>query len=161
MKLPAIAVALLGGSVAAAAAASEQQLLRSASIDADSVHAHRLLSSANTRALANNNGEEDTTWMVNYALRFDSCHEIAAVGGEAGGREEGDGSGVQRLVKLKLCPKDTCGGSCRNGAGEFFIYICIYLMQDALIAMAAALLLVAHLNILIIFHIYHAHIILS
>ena len=119
MKLSAFAVALVGGS--AASASSEQQLLRSASIDADSVHAHRLLASANTRALANNNGEEDTTWMVNYALRFDSCHEIAAVGGEAGGREEGTGSGVQRLVKLKLCPKDTCGGSCRNGAGEFFI----------------------------------------
>ena len=115
MKLPAIAIALLG---AAASATAEQQQLRSGqSIDADSVHAHRLLSSANTRALQN--GEEDTSWMVNYALQFDSCHEIAAVGGEAGGREAGVGAGVQRLVKLKLCPKDTCGSSCKNGAGEF------------------------------------------
>ena len=112
MKLSALAVAFLGG--AAASAASEQQLLRSASIDANSVHAHRLLSSANTRALQN--GEEDTTWMVNYALRFDSCHEIAAVGGEAG-------AGVQRLVKLKLCPKDSCGGSCKNGAGKFLFML--------------------------------------
>ena len=112
MKLPAISVAVLGASATAAAT----ELRSGMSIDANSAPAHRLLSSSNTRVLAEQ--EEDTTWMVNYQLRFDSCHEIASVGGEAGGREEEGGAGVQRLVKLKLCPKDTSGSSCRNGAGE-------------------------------------------
>ena len=86
-----------------------------ASIPVDSTYGSRLLSSARR---VQNNQEEDVTWMVNYALRFDSCHEIAAVGGEAGGgqQEDGQGAGIQRLVKLRLCPKDSCRSYCSKGA---------------------------------------------
>mmetsp|Transcript_36872 Transcript_36872/g.80704 ORF Transcript_36872/g.80704 Transcript_36872/m.80704 type:complete len:288 (+) Transcript_36872:139-1002(+) len=97
-----------------------------ASIPVDTEYGMRLLSRATAssstdgRRHLENNQEEDTTWMINYALRFDSCHEIASINGEGGGGGGAEGmegqAGIQRLVKLRLCPKDSCSSHCSNGA---------------------------------------------
>ena len=94
------------------AAAPAYAAISDMSIPVDSKQGAALLNKARLLAEA----EENTTWMVDYAIKFSSCHEIATIGGEGGGEENEGASAVQRLVTLKLCPKSSCASSCRGGA---------------------------------------------
>mmetsp|Transcript_31879 Transcript_31879/g.46912 ORF Transcript_31879/g.46912 Transcript_31879/m.46912 type:complete len:361 (-) Transcript_31879:87-1169(-) len=91
----------------------------SADISASSKAGLRLLSTS--RRVANNNDDEDNSWLGSFSIKYVGCQSIVGFG-EGGGREreEFDGSKVfqRQLVRFKLCPSDTCGSSCKGG-GEY------------------------------------------
>ncbi|EJK74108.1 hypothetical protein THAOC_04242 [Thalassiosira oceanica] len=69
----------------------------------------------------------DMTWAANYSIKFEKCATSNDYyGGYFGGNNNnqnnnGNAAGYngmyeQRLVHFKLCPSDTCGSDCSNGA---------------------------------------------
>jgi hypothetical protein len=62
-----------------------------------------------SRAL-NENAEQDMTWMIDYSLRFESCHTVE----QYNFGENGEDSGQTNLVKFKLCPSNKCGSGCKG-----------------------------------------------
>lgn len=91
----------------------------SATISSDSVEGKNLLSKARR---ANQNYEEDLSWLTKYDMKYSSCHSIHTYGGEGqGGEEEGSSPfGTQHLVKFKLCPSASGCRSC-SGGGEYVV----------------------------------------
>jgi len=61
--------------------------------------------------------EIDMTWIINYSIKFASCHSISQYAGAEGNQnaEEGQTIVTQNLVKFKLCPSDSCGYGCKGG----------------------------------------------
>lgn len=86
-------------------------------LNADSPAGRTLL--ANSRSLQQD-GQENS-WIVNYSIKFESCHTVNQFnfGGENrnnGGKDgENGGNGQQNLVKFKLCPSNKCGYGCKGG----------------------------------------------
>lgn len=83
----------------------------------------------------NNQQADNTSWMVDYSLKFDKCATTNEYyGGYFGGNNNGrqnqnnnnnggnnnrngyNGLYEQRLVHFKLCPTSTCGKGCAGGA---------------------------------------------
>jgi len=55
--------------------------------------------------------EADTSWLVNYSLKFESCHSHSEYGAE-----DGVGSIVsQNIVRFNMCSSAECGSNCRGG----------------------------------------------
>lgn len=82
-------------------------------LSASSKAGSRILSKA--RRLENDDGY-DFTWVTDYSIKFQSCHNtlsFRADGGSADGEDEP--TEMERLVLFKLCPTNKCG-SCQGGA---------------------------------------------
>jgi hypothetical protein len=61
-------------------------------------------------------GEDAYSWVVNYSLRFDSCHTITQYGfGEDGNQNENGAVWKQNLIKFKLCDSSKCRTGCKGG----------------------------------------------
>lgn len=61
-------------------------------------------------------GEGDYSWIVNYSIKFASCHTLTQFNGEEGGGGDEDSSiQKQNIVKFKLCSSDSCGYGCKGG----------------------------------------------
>jgi len=90
-----------------------------ADIPANSKLGRNLLSKARR---VNQNQEQQFAWMVDYSIKFESCHAIDVFGGEQeGGEEEGRSPhGVQNLVQFRLCPSDSSCSSCPN-SGQYVV----------------------------------------
>jgi hypothetical protein len=85
----------------------------------------------NARRLDQNAEEEiDFTWVANYAIKFQGCHHISQWNDEADG-EEDVRIQTKRLVRFRLCPKDSCttenAGGCASGYGEYILDMNIFL----------------------------------
>lgn len=82
------------------------------SMSANSEAGRKLLSKA--RKLEE---ERDLSFLVNYSMKFSSCHSITQYAGVEGndGGAEGETVWTQNLVKFKLCPSDSCGYGCKGG----------------------------------------------
>mmetsp|Transcript_24468 Transcript_24468/g.34508 ORF Transcript_24468/g.34508 Transcript_24468/m.34508 type:complete len:275 (-) Transcript_24468:702-1526(-) len=88
---------------------------KGASIPANSKVGSRLLE--NSRRV--NDNEADTTWIVDYSIKFSGCHEVIQYNPEEAEREDGSPMMTQRLIKFQLCPTDSCTSgmrTCKNGA---------------------------------------------
>lgn len=76
------------------------------------------------------NEEIDFTWVANYAIKFQGCHQISQWNEEADG-EEDVRIQTKRLVRFRLCPKDSCttenAGGCNSGYGEYILDMNIFL----------------------------------
>jgi len=90
-----------------------------AGIPANSKLGRNLLSKARR---VNQNEEQQFQWMVDYSIKFDSCHAINVFGGEREGGEEDGRSphGVQTLVQFRLCPSDSSCSACPN-SGQYVV----------------------------------------
>jgi len=56
--------------------------------------------------------EESYSWIVDYSLKYKSCHTITEYS------VNGDGDGYlfkQRLIEFNLCPSNECGSTCEGG----------------------------------------------
>lgn len=59
--------------------------------------------------------EEDASvysWMINYSLKFTSCHTVTEY------NVDNDGAGYvykQKLIEFKICPTGTCDSACEGG----------------------------------------------
>lgn len=76
-------------------------------------------------------GDDGTSWVANYSLRFEKCATTTDYyGGYFGGDDNQGGNDnnnnnrynlyEQRLVHFKLCPSDTCGKGC-SGGGDYVV----------------------------------------
>jgi len=93
------------------------------SIRANSNMGKKLMSKA--RRLEDGDADaDDIGWMVNYEIKFDSCHAMTQYGGEDGGGEESN-LYTQRIVKYRLCPAGECSSSCAKG-GEYVVDMMTY-----------------------------------
>ena len=112
--------ALLAATSASASASASASV--SADVSSASVQGKNLISKSRR---VNQEYEEDFSWLVNYSIKFDSCHSIHSYrGGEGGGGgEDGANSspfGTTHLVKYRLCPTSSCSRSC-SGGGEYVV----------------------------------------
>jgi hypothetical protein len=57
-----------------------------------------------------NEAEQDMSWLIDYSLRFESCHTVE----QYNFGEDGEDSGQTNLVKFKLCPSNKCGSGCKG-----------------------------------------------
>jgi len=60
--------------------------------------------------------EVDYSWIMDYSMKFTSCHTITQYGAVDG--DEADGNGgtwKQTLVEYRLCSSDECGYGCKGG----------------------------------------------
>ena len=86
---------------------------------ADSIVGSNLLSKSRR---ANQQYEEDLSWMTKYSIKYGSCHSVNAYGEAAGGEEEGASKfGVTHLVKYHLCPTASGGGCGNCGSGGTYV----------------------------------------
>ena len=92
-------------------------------VRADSKFGMDLLSKAR-RAEENGDEEVDTTWIANYALKFQGCHHISQWNSEADG-EDDVRIETKRLARFRLCPIDSCsansGGGCSSKYGDYIV----------------------------------------
>jgi len=87
------------------------------SIRANSNMGKKLMSKA--RRLEDGDADaDDIGWMVNYDIKFDSCHAMTQYGEEGGG--EDSLLYTQRIVKYRLCPSDACSSGCAGG-GQYVV----------------------------------------
>jgi len=74
--------------------------------------AHHLKSSLLRKARSLEDGADDMSWLIDYSIKFDSCHSIKEY------KVDEDGAGgiyLQKLVKFNICPKDECSWNCKGG----------------------------------------------
>jgi hypothetical protein len=75
-------------------------------------------------------GEVDYTWVANYSIKFQGCHQISQWNEEADG-EEDVRIQTKRLVRFRLCPTDSCttenAGGCSSGYGEYILDMNVFL----------------------------------
>mmetsp|Transcript_13097 Transcript_13097/g.19087 ORF Transcript_13097/g.19087 Transcript_13097/m.19087 type:complete len:345 (-) Transcript_13097:156-1190(-) len=78
-----------------------------------SVAALKSNSSAGQKLLSKSRALEENynSWIVDYSLKFDSCHTVVNFNAEDANGDEGAVS-KQKLAKFKLCPSDKCGSYC-------------------------------------------------
>lgn len=86
-------------------------------LKADSQEGRHLLSVA--RALEDG---QANSWIVNYSIKFESCHTVnqynfgeGRQGGGGGQDQQNGGTAQMNLVKFKLCPSNKCGYGCKGG----------------------------------------------
>jgi len=72
----------------------------------------------------NNNGEEDTTWMQDFSLKFQGCRTALSYNDNADGDEDVRVAST-KLAHFRLCPSGTCsswnGGGCTSGYGDYVV----------------------------------------
>jgi hypothetical protein len=104
-----------------AASVAAKSFIPEADISADSRFGKRLMEKA-TRSLENDGG--DSTWMVDYSIKYLGCSSLIQVnaGGEGGGDGD-DGSFLYtaNLVKFALCPSDESCSSCTTGSAQYVV----------------------------------------
>jgi len=63
------------------------------------------------------NAEEvEYSWLMDYSIKFASCHTVTQYGAVDGQEaNEGGSTWKQTLVKYRLCPADECGYGCTGG----------------------------------------------
>jgi len=68
------------------------------------------------------NENYDLSWVANYSIKFEGCHNIVQFegggGGGGGGREDEGKVRTENLARFKLCPSNKCSSSCSKG-GEY------------------------------------------
>ena len=81
------------------------------------------------RALEGNE-EIDYTWVANYSLKFQGCHNIPNWNEEADDEEDVRVSNTA-LVRFRLCPSDSCSTEsaygCKSGYGDYVVSMNTYL----------------------------------
>jgi hypothetical protein len=104
----------------AAATAAASSVIPDFDISANSKLGKKLMSKA--RALEQN-GEQDTTWMANYSIKYMGCSSIIQINGGEGGGGGGDESMLyqQNLVKFALCPSEDACSSCNTGVAQYVV----------------------------------------
>eukprot|EP00986_Skeletonema_menzelii_P000676 scaffold193_cov157-Skeletonema_menzelii.AAC.8 len=111
-------------------------LSTAAEITTHSKLGQKLMSSArrvdNERSLEGqqNNGEIDYTWVANYALKFQGCHNIPRWNEDANGEDDVRVSNTA-LARFRLCPANDCSTSdaygCKSGYGDYVVSMDTYL----------------------------------
>ena len=115
-----LALASLVAAVSAKRATTTQQVeLRDVKVNSDL--GNKIMS--NARRL-DDNAEVDFTWVADYSIKFQGCHQISQWNDEANGDEDVKIS-TKRLVRFRLCPTGSCttdnAGGCNEGYGEYII----------------------------------------
>lgn len=120
------AIAFLFSAVAAVSGNKAIEL--PSSLAANSKMGMKLLSEA--RKLENADEEVDTTWVVDYSIKFQGCHHVTQWNADADGDEDVR-IATKRLVRFRLCPAafcdDSSSGGCSSGYGDYIIDMNTYL----------------------------------
>mmetsp|Transcript_4694 Transcript_4694/g.6872 ORF Transcript_4694/g.6872 Transcript_4694/m.6872 type:complete len:392 (+) Transcript_4694:136-1311(+) len=76
------------------------------------------------------NEEIDYTWVANYALKFQGCHNIPRWNEDADGEDDVRVSNTA-LVRFRLCPANSCSTDsaygCKSGYGDYVVSMDTYL----------------------------------
>mmetsp|Transcript_14743 Transcript_14743/g.18747 ORF Transcript_14743/g.18747 Transcript_14743/m.18747 type:complete len:396 (+) Transcript_14743:51-1238(+) len=82
------------------------------------------------RALEGDNGEIDYTWVANYSLKFQGCHNIPRWNEDANDEDDVRVSNTA-LVRFRLCPSNDCSTDsaygCKSGYGDYVVSMDTYL----------------------------------
>lgn len=97
----------------------------SAAINSNSDAGRTLLSKARRLDGNNNdNGEEDTTWMQDFSLKFQGCRTALSYNDDADGEDDVKVA-TTKLAHFRLCASDSCsswnGGGCSSGYGDYVV----------------------------------------
>ena len=112
----------------APAAKNKHTVIKSGSITSNSLTGQRILSQATReddvppaaggRAL----DDQQASYVANYSLKFQGCHEITQWNADADGDDDVRVS-TKRLVRFRLCPADSCqdesSAGCSSGYGDY------------------------------------------
>jgi hypothetical protein len=102
-----------------AASVAAKSFIPEADISADSRFGKRLMEKA-TRGLENGD-DGDSTWMVDYSIKYLGCSSLIQVNSEDGGGDDGSFLYTANLVKFALCPSDESCSSCTTGDAQYVV----------------------------------------